>query len=127
MILRFDTNKVNDMVTFRAGATRSEHWIIAACNDGYIRVFSLKCLQIQRVIKGVAGNPICLDVALTNGADKESTDMGAHRDLLAVGYQDNSFIVYSILQGFKPLYRGGEHRNFICQIKFDNFHMRKQV
>ena len=46
---------------------------------------------------------------------------------MAVGYQDDSFVVYSILQGFKPLYRGFEHRSFICQIKFDNFHMRKQL
>ena len=36
-------------------------------------------------------------------------------------------MVYSILKNFQPLYRGFEHRSFICQIKFDNFHMRKQI
>lgn len=53
--------------------------------------------------------------------------MKSHRDLIAVGYQDNSFIVYSILQGFKPLFRGCEHRNFVCQVKFDNYFMKKQL
>jgi len=35
------------------------------------------------------------------------------RDLLAVGYEDDSFIVYSILKDFEPLYRGVGHRAFI--------------
>ena len=44
MILRFDCRLINDLVTFRVGTERKEHWIIAACNDGYLRVFSLKNL-----------------------------------------------------------------------------------
>jgi len=53
--------------------------------------------------------------------------MQSHRDLVAVGYQDNSFVVYSILQGFKPLFRGCEHRSFVSQIKFDNYFMKFQM
>ena len=53
--------------------------------------------------------------------------MDSHRDLVAVGYQDNSFVIYSILQGFKPLYRGCEHRSFLSQVKFDNWYMKKYV
>ena len=41
MILRFDVRTINDIVTFRVNRERKEHWIIAACNDGYVRVFSL--------------------------------------------------------------------------------------
>ena len=82
---------------------------------------------MQKVIKGVAGNPICIDIAKTNGSIMHAVDMDSHRDLMCVGYQDDSFVIYSILQGFKPLYRGFEHRSFVCQVKFDNFHMRKQI
>lgn len=127
MILRFDCRKINDLVTFRVGRDRKEHWIIAACNDGYLRVFSLKNLQLHKVVKGVAGNPTCIDVAKTNGSLNQAVDMDSHRDLVAVGYQDNTFVIYSILQGFKPLYRGAEHRSFVCQVKFDNFYMKKML
>ena len=99
---------------------------VLACNDGYLRVFSMKNLKLHKVIKGVSGSPVCIDVAKTNGSESLACDMHSHRDLVAVGYQDNSFIVYSILQGFKPLYRGCEHRSFVCQVKFDNFYMLKQ-
>lgn len=127
MVLRFDVRQINDLVTFRVGRERKEHWIIAACNDGYLRVFSLKNLQLHKVIKGLAGNPICIDIAKTNGSLRLATDPDSHRDLVAVGYQDNSFVIYSILQGFKPLYRGFEHRSFVCQVKFDNYFMLKQL
>ena len=114
MVLRFDCRKINDLVTFRVGPSRNEHWIIAACNDGYLRVFSLKNLQLHKVIKGVSGSPVCIDVAKTSGTDKQAVDMDSHRDLVAVGYEDNTFVIYSMLQGFKPLYRACEHRGFVC-------------
>ncbi len=114
MILRFDCRTINDIVTFRVGRDRKEHWIIVACNDGYLRVFSLKNLLLVKVVKGMGGSPTCIDVAKTDGSDRLAVDMDSHRDLVAVGYQDNSFIVYSILQGFKPLYRAQEHRSFVC-------------
>lgn len=66
------------------------------------------------MIKGLSGNPLCIDIARTNGCAQESVDMDSHRDLMVVGYSDDSFVVYSILQGFKPLFRGTEHRNFVC-------------
>ena len=127
MILRFDVKGINDLVTFRVGQTRKEHWIVVACNDGYIRVFSIKNLLLHRVIKGLGGVPLCIDIAETNGNVTHAVDKNAHRDLMAVGYSDDSFIVYSILQGFKPLYKGTDHRSFVSQIKFDNFFMKKQM
>lgn len=45
------------------------------------------------------------------------------RDLLAVGYEDDSFVVFSILKDFQPMFRGMGHRAFIGQIKFDNYYM----
>ena len=114
MVLRFDCREINDLVTFRVGRDRKEHWIIAACNDGYLRVFSLKNLLLHKVVKGVGGSPICIDVAKTNGSSNEFADRDSHRDLVAVGYQDNSFVIYSIMQGFKALYRCSEHRNYVC-------------
>ena len=68
MILRFDVKVINDLVTFRVNRERKEHWIITACNDGYLRVYSLMKLAMVKVIKGVAGNPICIDIAKTNGS-----------------------------------------------------------
>lgn len=46
--------------------------------------------------------------------------------MLAVGYEDDSFIVYSILKDFQPMFRGVGHRNFIGQIKFDNYYIEEQ-
>jgi len=34
-----------------------------ACNDGYLKVFSPQKGKTIRVIKGISGNPICLDVS----------------------------------------------------------------
>jgi len=86
MVLRFDVRQINDLVTFRVGRDRKEHWIVAACNDGYLRVFSLKNLQLHKVVKGLGGNPICIDVAKTNGSLCLASDPDSHRDLVAVGY-----------------------------------------
>lgn len=53
--------------------------------------------------------------------------MPEQRDLLAVGYEDDSFIVYSILRDFQPMFRGVGHRAFIGQIKFDNYYLDEQI
>ena len=69
MILRFDVRIINDIITFRMNdATKREHWIVAACNDGYLRVFSLAKLIMLKAVKGLSGNPICMDIARTEGA-----------------------------------------------------------
>ena len=62
-----------------------------------------------KVIKGMAGNPICMDVSgLCHRASLKK-----QRDMLAVGYEDDSFVVYSILKDFQPMFRGVGHRAFI--------------
>ena len=96
LIMRFDVRTINDIVTFRVGANRREHWIITACNDGYIRVFSLLKLAMIKAIKGVAGNPVCIDVARTSGAGSACANSQDPRDIFAVGYEDDTFVVYSI-------------------------------
>ena len=100
MILRFDVRTINEIVTFRVTGNKKdekrEHWIVAACNDGYLRVFSLAKLHMIRAVKGVSGNPICMDIARTEGAGLQSAGDAEPRDLLAVGYEDDSFIVFSI-------------------------------
>lgn len=40
LIFRFDCRQINDLVTFRVSQKKNEHWIVAACNDGYLKVFS---------------------------------------------------------------------------------------
>ncbi len=39
LIFKFDVRQINDIVTFRVGKDRSTHWIVAGCNDGYLKVF----------------------------------------------------------------------------------------
>jgi hypothetical protein len=80
-----------------------------------------------KAIKGVSGNPICLAIAQMEGAGLQSAEGSKPRDLLAVGYEDDSFIVYSMSQCFKPLFRGLGHRSFVSQIKFDDYYMSEQL
>jgi len=35
------------------------------------------------------------------------------RDFMAVGYENDTFVVYSILRDFEPMYMGTGHRAFI--------------
>jgi hypothetical protein len=71
-----------------------EHMIIAACNDGFLRVFSSQHSAVTKAVKGPAGNPLCMDLA--GRARDPNTGLLGARDLLAVGYEDNTFVVYSI-------------------------------
>ena len=126
MIFRFDVRQINDILTFRTGGDKREHLIVAACNDGYLRVFSLAKIVMLKAVKGISGNPVCMDIARTEGSGL-SAEKAEPRDLLAVGFEDDSFIVYSILQGFKPLFRGLGHRSFVSQVRFDNFYIAQQI
>jgi hypothetical protein len=53
----------------------------AACNDGFIRLFSITESFLMCTLQGVFGSPLCLDVS------KDST-------LLISGYEDDSFLIY---------------------------------
>ena len=123
LIFRFDCRQINDLVTFRSGENKREHLVIAACNDGYLKVFSPQKGNLIKVIKGISGNPICLDVSGLGHLPA----LGEPRDILAVGYEDDSFIVYSMLRDFQPIYRGVGHRAFIGTIRFDNYFMDAQM
>lgn len=69
MMMRFDTRTINDICTFRMGENKREHWVVAACGDGYLRVLNLSQLVMVKAIKGVAGNPTCIDIAKNEGVD----------------------------------------------------------
>ena len=47
--------------------------------------------------------------------------------MLAIGYEDDTFVVYSILQDFAPLVRGKGHRSFVSSIRFDNNYINEQL
>jgi len=74
------------------GELMKEHWIVLACNDGWVRVFTLQRMRMIKVIKGVSGNPLCIDLA--------HAKPGKQHSLMAVGYEDDTFIVYSIANQF---------------------------
>lgn len=113
MMMRFDARTINDICTFRMGEDKRVHYLVAACGDGYLRVVNLNKVSVIKAIKGVAGSPICVDIALNEGSGLNSGQGSETRDLIAVGYEDDSFVVYSMIQGFKPLFRGIGHRSFV--------------
>lgn len=59
-------------------------------------------------LKGVFGAPLSLDLS----EDKQ---------LLAAGFEDDSFLIYDMKHDFAPLVRGIGHQSFVSQVKFDNF------
>ena len=90
-------------------------YLIAACNDNYVRFFNLQALKVTQAIKGrdYNGQPLSFDVS-------------PDRQLIAIGFEDDSFITYLIEmkdQGtyldIIPVIRGVGHKNFISSIKFD--------
>jgi hypothetical protein len=97
MMLRFDVRTINDIVTFRMGSEKREHWMVAACGDGYLRVVNMSKLIMLKAVKGMAGNPICIDIAKNEGAGTNSGQGSETRDLIAVGFDDDSFVVYSMI------------------------------
>jgi hypothetical protein len=66
-------------------------------------------VSVIKIIKGISGNPVCISVAGVG----HLPSLKEQREVMAVGYDDDTFIVYSILKDFKPLYRGVGHRAFV--------------
>jgi hypothetical protein len=63
-MFRFDVRQINDAATFRVGKHKETHWIIAACNDGYLKVIQpFHGGQLIKAIKGLSGNPVCLEIS----------------------------------------------------------------
>ena len=90
MIFRFDVREFNDILCFRDGTS---DMVVTACNDGYIRVWNITKQVMEKAIKGCSGNPLCLDIA---GLGTASAYLSEQRNMMAVGYEDDSFLVYSI-------------------------------
>jgi WD40 repeat protein len=73
--------------------------LVTASNDGFLKVFNLKENNLMTTIKGIFGSPLCLDVS-------------HDRNLLAAGYEDDTFLLYSMYFGagnsafITPLCRG---------------------
>lgn len=91
--------------------------LITASNDGFLKVFNMNDLTLMTAVKGIYGSPLCLDVS-------------KDRTLLAAGYEDDTFLLYSMYFGpssnalsITPLCRGLGHKSFVSQIKFDNYLM----
>ena len=57
--------------------------MVTASNDGFLKVFNLRDTILMATIKGIFGSPLCLDVS-------------SDRSLLAAGYEDDTFLLYSI-------------------------------
>ena len=91
--------------------------MIAACSDDYIRFFNLQgiCLPLSFKSKDHNGTPLSFDIS-------------PDRQLLAVGFEDDSFVTYHFEVKEKgtvidiiPILRGVGHRNFISALKFDRY------
>ncbi len=53
----------------------------AACNDGFIRLFSMSDCYLMCTLQGVFGSPLCVEVS------KDS-------NLLLAGFEDDTFLIY---------------------------------
>jgi hypothetical protein len=51
---------------------------------------------LTKAIKGLSGNPLCIDVAGVGHLPA----LGQQRDIIAVGFEDDSFVVYSIMRDY---------------------------
>ena len=92
-------------------------FLIAACNDNFIRFFNLQSIKM----------PLAYQSRNHNGQPL-SFDISPDKQMLAVGYEDDSFITYhfevrdhGLTIDIIPIMRGVGHRNFIQCIKFDKF------
>ena len=99
------------------GFSKKTLFLVAACSDHYIRFFNLQSIKVIHAIKSQTHNgmPLCFDIS----PDKQ---------LIAVGYEDDSFITYYFElheHGYKmevtPIMRGVGHKNFVSSIKFDRY------
>ena len=68
------TNRLNDKKIL---------FLVAACNDNYIRFFNLQGITLSGAFKARDHNgiPLCFDIS-------------PDKSMLAAGYEDDSFIVY---------------------------------
>jgi WD40 repeat protein len=102
--MRFDCRQLNDVLSLWPNP--DQQLIISACNDGYIRTFNLRDVVLVSTIKSSFGAPLCLDLS-------------RDQNLLAAGFEDDSFVLYSTNFGlgkglFTPLCRGLGHKSFVC-------------
>ena len=103
-MMRFDCRSINDILTFYPN--QDTLLIAAACNDSYIKIFDFKEMNMIACLKGVFGAPLSLDIS-------------SDKNLLAAGFEDDTFIIYGVKMNFAPLCRGIGHNSFVTQIKFD--------
>lgn len=97
-MLRFDCRSINDILTFYPN--QDSLLIAAACNDSYIRIFDFKEMNMIACLKGVFGAPLSLDIS-------------SDKNLLAAGFEDDTFIIYGVKMNFAPLCRGIGHNSFV--------------
>ena len=92
-------------------------FLIAACSDNFIRFFNLQGISIPVAFKGQDHNGTPL-----------SFDISPDKSLLAVGFEDDSFVTYHFEVkemgnriDIMPIMRGVGHKNFVSSLKFDKF------
>lgn len=124
-MIRFDCKGINSIQILRLPTeydqvdhkTRKMLTLVAACNDGYLRFFNMQGITMCLASKGKDHNGVPL-----------SFDFSPCKNLVAVGYEDDSFVVYNLTVKYDcqniemiPVVRGVGHKNFIQSIKFDTF------
>ena len=92
-------------------------FLVAACNDNFIRFFNLQSIKM----------PLAYESRDHNGQPL-SFDISPDKQIMAVGYEDDSFITYHFEVkdngqqiDIVPIMRGVGHKNFVQCIKFDKF------
>lgn len=86
-LMRFDCRQINDILTF--WPAQDLNILVSACNDGYLRVFNLLEHSLISTVRSIFGSPLCLDLS-------------KDKNLLAAGFEDDSFVLYSLYFGVGP-------------------------
>jgi hypothetical protein len=91
-------------------------------SDSYIRFFNFRAIKVIYALNNdhKNGKPLCLDFS-------------SDRLLMAVGYENDSFITYCLevrdlgmSMRIIPVAKGVGHRNFVRTLSFDNFYFDHQ-
>lgn len=109
-----------------AGTKRQDKkvlFLVAACNDNYIRFFNLLSIKMPVAFK-----------AKDHNGQPLSFDISPDKCMLAVGFEDDSFITYHFEvkdNGYTidimPIMRGVGHKNFVNCIRFDKYFQQNHL
>ncbi len=107
MILKFDSCTVNAIKVVKIDNQHEagqRTLMIAACSDGYLKILNFITFQFEKALPSVYGAPTCFTI---------------NEDMMPVGYEDDSIIIYNPVKDFLPMFKLEGHKSFVTQVLID--------